>query len=165
MRPPRRPRSSTPCASRSCGHSSPTPPTSRSATACGCPCPGRSRRTPGPGRPAAPYAGSVGRRGALWVVGLLAVLGATPGGRSFVKSTVMLAEVLPSLARRGLGRRGLGRRGLGRRAPAVRRIELAHGKADLFETPDGHRRGAPGVVLVHGANRDGIDDPRVQALA
>lgn len=48
------------------------------------------------------------------------------------------------------------------RDPTVTRIQLPQGPADLYEPKGGV---APGIVLVHGANPRGIDDPRVQGMA
>jgi pimeloyl-ACP methyl ester carboxylesterase len=91
-------------------------------------------------------------RRAWWAVGSLALLAATPAGRSAAKAALVLSEILPS---------PLHPLTHFTRAPSVRRIQLPHGPADLYEaTP-----GAPGVVIVHGANPEGIDDPRVRALA
>lgn len=71
--------------------------------------------------------------------------------RSAAKGALVLSEILPSplhpLAR-------------ATPSPRITRVDLAHGPADLYQ----HRAGAPGVVLVHGANVGGIDDPRVRAL-
>jgi pimeloyl-ACP methyl ester carboxylesterase len=95
----------------------------------------------------------VGGRKAWLIAGSLAALvAATPRGRSALKGALVLGEVLPSplhpLARFS-------------RPSKVRRLDLPHGRADLYEG----RPGAPGVVLVHGANPAGIDDPRVARLA
>ena len=91
------------------------------------------------------------KRALLFAAGLGA-LAASPPGRSTLKAALVLAEILPSplhpLARLGPG-------------PVVERRELAHGPVDFYT----RRPGAPGVVLVHGANGVGIDDPRVQGLA
>lgn len=77
---------------------------------------------------------------------------ASPAVRSATKGAAVLTEILPSplhpLTRFSP-------------PPRVTRIDLAHGVADLYQ----HRPGAPGVVLVHGANIGGIDDPRVRGLA
>lgn len=98
----------------------------------------------------------MGGRRAWLIVGCLAALAASPRGRSAVKGALVLSEVLPSPPQlRRL-------RALARPAgPAPRRLELPHGVADLYEA----RPRAPGIVLVHGANPGGIDDPRVRALA
>src|SRR5882672_134612 len=94
----------------------------------------------------------VGGRKAWLIVGSLAALAATPRGRSAIKGALVLSEVLPS---------PLHPLSWACRRPQVRRIDLPHGRADLYEG----RPGAPGVVLVHGGNAGGIDDPRVRALA
>lgn len=65
----------------------------------------------------------------------------------------MLGEILPSPLHP--------LRRLGRVRPVARRLQLAHGRADVYAG----RPGDPGIVLVHGANIGGIDDPRVRGLA
>ena len=94
----------------------------------------------------------MGRTASLFLAGTLAALAATPAGRSTAKGALLLSEVLPSPVHplAGLSR-----------TPRVTRIPLPHGVADLYEG----QPGAPGVVLVHGANLGGIDDPRVRGLA
>src|SRR2546426_3509369 len=87
-----------------------------------------------------------------WAAGSLALLAATPAGRSAAKGALLLSEILPSPLH-PLSRLT--------RPPSVRRIRLPHGPADLYEAGPG----APGVVIVHGANPQGIDDPRMRALA
>jgi len=87
-----------------------------------------------------------------WAAGPLALLAATPAGRSAAKGALLLSEILPSPLH-PLSRLT--------RPPSVRRIRLPHGPADLYEAGPG----APGVVIVHGANPQGIDDPRMRALA
>ncbi len=94
----------------------------------------------------------VGKWGAWVVAGSLAGLVASPRGRSAFKGALLLTEVLPAPVH-VLNRLT--------QAPQVRRIELPHGQADHYEG----RPGGPGVVLVHGANLGGIDDPRVRGLA
>lgn len=79
-------------------------------------------------------------------------LAVSPAGRGAVKGTLLLGEILPSPVH-PLSRLTA--------APSVRRLPLAHGPADLYEG----RPGAPGVVLIHGANVGGLDDPRVRGLA
>jgi len=94
----------------------------------------------------------VGGRKAWLIAGSLAALAATPRGRSVLKGALVLSEVLPSplhpLSGVSRGHEG-------------RRIDLPHGRADLYEA----RPGASGIVVVHGANAAGIDDPRVRDLA
>jgi pimeloyl-ACP methyl ester carboxylesterase len=94
----------------------------------------------------------VGGRKAWLIVGSLAALAATPRGRSALKGALVLSEVLPS---------PLHPLSWASRRPRASRIDLPHGPADLYEG----RSGAPGIVLVHGANAGGIDDPRVRDLA
>lgn len=86
------------------------------------------------------------------MAGALGGLAASPAGRAAIKGTLLLGEILPSPLH-PLSRLT--------RAPSLRRLSLAHGPADLYE----RRGGAPGMVLVHGANIGGIDDPRIQGLA
>jgi pimeloyl-ACP methyl ester carboxylesterase len=82
----------------------------------------------------------------------MGAVAASPLGRSGLKAAGVLSEILPG---------PLHPLGALTGEPQVTRIALPHGKADLYE------RGAdvPGVVLVHGANPGGIDDPRVRRLA
>ncbi|MCW3035445.1 MAG: Alpha/beta hydrolase family protein, partial [Actinobacteria bacterium] len=94
----------------------------------------------------------MGGRKAWLIVGSLAALAATPRGRSALKGALVLSEVLPS---------PLHPLSWASRRPRASRIDLPHGPADLYEG----RSGAPGIVLVHGANAGGIDDPRVRDLA
>lgn len=88
-----------------------------------------------------------------WILaGSLAALAASPPGRSTAKGALLLTEILPSPVRPLEAVT---------REPHVTRLPLGGRTADLFE-PRGSR--APGVVLVHGANPGGIDDPRVRRL-
>lgn len=85
-------------------------------------------------------------------IGALAAAATNPLGRSAGKAAAVLSEILPGPVhplRRLLA------------PPRVTRIDLPHGPADLYE----RRATSPGVVLVHGANIGGIDDPRVRGLA
>lgn len=94
----------------------------------------------------------VGGRKAWLIAGSLAALAATPRGRSVLKGALVLSEVLPSPLHPLSGVP---------RGHEARRIDLPHGRADLYEAGPG----APGIVVVHGANAAGIDDPRVRDLA
>lgn len=94
----------------------------------------------------------MGRTASLFVAGSLSALAATPAGRSTAKGALVLSEILPS---------PFHPLSAVSHAPRVTRVPLPHGEADLYEG----RPGAPGVVLVHGANLGGIDDPRIKGLA
>jgi pimeloyl-ACP methyl ester carboxylesterase len=88
----------------------------------------------------------------LTIVGLCVVL--TPAVRARVKAVGLMAEVLPSPVHP-----------LRWVTPEPRRseIRLPQTRADLYQ-PRGLSR-APGLVLVHGANPEGKDDPRIRDLA
>ena len=94
----------------------------------------------------------MGRKTPIAIAASIGALAGTPAGRSAAKATLLLTEILPSPLHplRAITK-----------APRITRIDLPRGKADLYE----RRAGAPGVVLIHGANIGGIDDPRVQGLA
>ena len=84
---------------------------------------------------------------------LLAML-ASPPARAGVKGLLLVPEVIPSPAHP-----------LSLFTPRPRRspVRLADGEADLYR-PRGLVT-APGVVLIHGANPGGKDDPRIVGLA
>jgi pimeloyl-ACP methyl ester carboxylesterase len=83
---------------------------------------------------------------------LLAIL-ASPPVRGLLKGALLVPEVVPSPVHPlALVPR-----------PHRREIRLAAGEADWYR-PRGHAP-APGVVLVHGANPGGKDDPRIVGLA
>jgi dienelactone hydrolase len=84
---------------------------------------------------------------------LLAIL-ASPPARAGVKGLLLVPEVIPSPAHP-----------LSFLTPRPRRsvVYLADGEADLYR-PRGLAP-APGVVLIHGANPGGKDDPRIVGLA
>ncbi|HEU5003315.1 MAG TPA: alpha/beta fold hydrolase [Actinomycetota bacterium] len=94
----------------------------------------------------------MGRTASLFLAGSLAALAATPAGRGTAKGALVLCEILPSPVHPLSAVSP---------APRVTRISLPHGEADLYEG----RPGAPGVVVVHGANVGGITDPRIAGLA
>ena len=84
----------------------------------------------------------------------LLVIMASPPARAGVKGLLLVPEVIPSPAHP-----------LSLLTPSPRRspVHLADGEADLYR-PRGFAA-APGVVLVHGANPGGKDDPRIVGLA
>ncbi|GAC1365493.1 MAG: hypothetical protein NVSMB32_09070 [Actinomycetota bacterium] len=88
----------------------------------------------------------------------LGALGTSPALRSRAKACRVLAAILPGVARPSTEQAQPQVRGV-----TVRRLALARGPADLYEGRGG--AGAPGIVLIHGANIGGIDDPRVRRLA
>src|SRR2546426_8421719 len=79
---------------------------------------------------------------------------ASPPARAGVKGLLLVPEVIPSPAHP-----------LSLITPRPRRnlVHLADGEADLYR-PRGFAA-APGVVLIHGANPGGKDDPRIVGLA
>src|SRR5260370_27438551 len=87
-------------------------------------------------------------------LGWLLVMMASPPARAGVKGLLLVPEVIPSPAHP-----------LSLLTPSPRRspIRLADGEADLYR-PRGFAAG-PGVVLIHGANPGGKDDPRIVGLA
>jgi fermentation-respiration switch protein FrsA (DUF1100 family) len=88
----------------------------------------------------------------LIVAASIGAVAGSPLGRSALKAAGVLTEILPG---------PLHPLGAITGEPRVTRIALPHGKADLYEQGSD----TPGVVLVHGANPGGIDDPRVRSLA
>jgi dienelactone hydrolase len=84
----------------------------------------------------------------------LLVIMASPPARAGVKGLLLVPEVIPSPAHP-----------LSLLTPSPRRspVHLADGEADLYR-PRGFAP-APGVVLIHGANPGGKDDPRIVGLA
>jgi pimeloyl-ACP methyl ester carboxylesterase len=84
----------------------------------------------------------------------LLVIMASPPARAGVKGLLLVPEVIPSPAHP-----------LSLLTPSPRRspVHLADGEADLYR-PRGFAA-APGVVLIHGANPGGKDDPRIVGLA
>ena len=84
---------------------------------------------------------------------LLLIL-ASPPARAGVKGLLLVPEVIPSPAHP-----------LSAITPSPRRspVHLADGEADLYR-PRGFAA-PPGVVLIHGANPGGKDDPRIVGLA
>jgi len=84
----------------------------------------------------------------------LLVIMASPPVRAGVKGLLLVPEVIPSPAHP-----------LSLITPGPRRslVHLADGEADLYR-PRGFAA-APGVVLTHGANPGGKDDPRIVGLA
>ncbi|MGH2812139.1 MAG: alpha/beta hydrolase family protein, partial [Actinomycetota bacterium] len=92
------------------------------------------------------------RFAAAFLVVAIALL--SPPFRSRVKAVLLVLEVLPSSVRP-----------LSVITPEPRRtdVSLAGGPADLYR-PRGFSN-PPGVVLIHGANPEGKDDPRVRSLA
>src|ERR1700704_6720633 len=95
-----------------------------------------------------------GRLPRLIPLACLLVIRASPPVRAGVKGLLLVPEVIPSPAHP-----------LSLFTPHPRRspVRLADGEADLYR-PRGFAT-APGVVLVHGANSGGKDDPRVVGLA
>lgn len=82
------------------------------------------------------------------------LLGASPWVRPWIKGAALVLEVLPSPIRPLSALTS---------QPSRAEITILETQADLYE-PRGFLR-APGIVLVHGANPQGKDDPRVRALA
>lgn len=68
------------------------------------------------------------------------------------KAVLLLSEVLPSSVKPLTAIT---------RAPAVETVDLRGGAADLYTPP---RARTPGIVLVHGANPGGKNDPRVKEM-
>ena len=94
------------------------------------------------------------RRSRLLPLVCLLVILASPPARAGLKGLLLVPEVIPSPAHP-----------LSLLTPTPRRslVHLADGEADLYR-PRG-LAAAPGVVLVHGANPGGKDDPRIVGLA
>ena len=94
------------------------------------------------------------RRPRLVPLVCLLVILASPPVRAGIKGLLLVPEVIPSPAHP-----------LSLITPGPRRrlVHLADGEADLYR-PRGFAA-APGVVLVHGANPGGKDDPRIVGLA
>jgi pimeloyl-ACP methyl ester carboxylesterase len=94
------------------------------------------------------------RRPRLIPLACLLVILASPPVRAAAKGLLLVPEVIPSPAHP-----------LSLFTPTPRRslVHLADGEADLYR-PRG-LAAAPGVVLIHGANPGGKDDPRIVGLA
>lgn len=92
--------------------------------------------------------------GRLAAAAALAAIAASPPVRAAAKGLLLVPELVPAPVHP-----------LAWFTPAPRRtlVHLADGDADLYR-PKGFAT-APGIVLVHGANPGGKDDPRVVALA
>src|SRR6267143_2989613 len=97
------------------------------------------------------------RRPRLIPLACLLVIMASPPARAGVKGLLLVPEVIPSPAHP-----------LSLITPSPRRslVHLADGEADLYRPRAlvGFAA-APGVVLIHGANPGGKDDPRIVGLA
>lgn len=84
------------------------------------------------------------------MAGALAIAAASPPSRAHLKGALLLTELLPSPVKPLSAMT---------REPHISTIELASGGTALLAQPA--RGKGPAVVLVHGANIGGTDDPRV----
>ena len=91
--------------------------------------------------------------------GLAATVASRPS-RSMAKAALLLSEIVPSPAKPLQAITP---------EPTVTQLDLPFGPADLYHPPTegSHRKQKmhPGIVLVHGANPGGRNDPRVRMMA